>query len=514
MKTATEVVIVLLPIAVLFVGFLILKLSAFKTSLLAWLLELVVVVVYYHQPPLKVVEASIWGIVTIWSGFLVLYTGQIFGQAYRNTGLLAVLLQSVGSILPSREKEAKALALVAVIGGFIGAFNGFAVYPVVIPGLVDLGFDSLQAVTAFLVYFGWPQPFVSLFIVPNISNVASHVPVVDIVRVAGIMAIPLVFVSLLGFLKILGFRFFDAKTQILYWGVALSYTISIILFTQIWPAYGVLMLISGAVLSFCVLYVYGRMAKRTVALEALSLSAAATPVEIVPVHSSIMQFKAYAPLFLGVVFVLISTIPIVKKLLAHLTFSFSFWGYAPVPVSLFTSAGFFIFLTAMVCYLFHNQPAHLGADLLAATKRSRASLMTLAVGSALVYLLVDTGQIQLLARVLSHGGIRVYASLSPFFEFLGGMAFGQGLPADFLLARMQIPVAHTLGIPLAVLVGIVTVMSEGPPNALKPTQIAYTQALVNLEGKDGTIFLICLKWQILQLIVETICAIFLVFCSI
>ena len=36
--------------------------------------ELMVVLAYYQQPPLKVVEASVWGIVTIWSGFLVLYT--------------------------------------------------------------------------------------------------------------------------------------------------------------------------------------------------------------------------------------------------------------------------------------------------------------------------------------------------------------------------------------------------------------------------------------------------------
>jgi L-lactate permease len=53
-------------------------------------------------------------------------------------------------------------------------------------------------------------------------------------------------------------------------------------------------------------------------------------------------------------------------------------------------------------------------------------------------------------------------------------------------------------------------MSEGPPNALKPTQIAYAQSLANISGKDGEIFRICLKWQLLQLVVETICAVLLV----
>jgi len=53
-------------------------------------------------------------------------------------------------------------------------------------------------------------------------------------------------------------------------------------------------------------------------------------------------------------------------------------------------------------------------------------------------------------------------------------------------------------------------LSEGPPNALKPTQIAYTQSPANVTGEDGEIFRICLKWQVLQLIVGTIAGIGLV----
>lgn len=503
MKNAFEVAVALLPIAALFVSFLAFRLSAFRASLAAWVVEFLVVLIYYQQPLLKVVESSIWGIVTIWSGFLVLYTGQIFGQTYRSTGLLDILLESVESILPAHEKQAKGLALVVVIGGFLGAFNGFAVYPVAIPGLVALGFDSVQAVTSFLVYFGWPQAFVSLFIVPNISNVASHVPVVDIIRVAGLMTIPLVFVSLLAFMMQLRCDFRQGRMQLLFVSLGLSNAVAIILFTQIWPDYGILMLIAGAAISLAVLYAYGRIAKRSAPPD----TATDQPVASRP---PLMRFRAYAPLGLGVLIVLLASLPSAKAWLAHLSFGIAAWGYEPVSINLFTAAGFFILLTALVCYPFGPVRANPLRDLAAATRRSRPSLSTLAVGSALVYLLVDSGQIQLLARVLSDGGRTVYATLSPLMEFLGGMAFGQGLPADFLLAKMQLPVAPLLGIPLAVLVGIVTVMSEGPPNALKPTQIAYAQSLANISGKDGEIFRICLKWQVLQLVVETICAVLLV----
>ena len=170
-------------------------------------------------------------------------------------------------------------------------------------------------------------------------------------------------------------------------------------------------------------------------------------------------------------------------------------------------------MTALICYLFSLERANPAKDFSIASRRSVRSLSTLAVGSALVYLLVDTGQIQLLARVLLGGGKATYAWLSPTMEAVGGIAFGQGLPADFLLAAMQASVAPALGIPLAVLVGIVTVMSEGPPNPLKPTQIAYTQSLANVEGKDGEIFRACLKWQILGLAAATIAAVALVYLS-
>jgi lactate permease len=513
MRTTIDVLIAMLPIATLFVGFLVFRLTAFATSFWAWVLEVLIVLTYYGQPPPKVVEGSLWGIITIWSGFLVLYTGQVFGQSYRSTGLLSVLLDSVGSMLPPDDKQARALALVVVIGGFIGAFNGFAVYPVAIPGLVALGFDSVQAIKGFLVYFAWPQPFVSLFVVPNISNVATHVPIVDIVRAAGFVAIPFVFVSILGFMKLLGSSFSSARTQFLFWSMGLSNTIALIVFTQLWPEYGILMLIAGAALSLAVLYVYGRYAKAAVQRVALVGAASAAATGHPPVHSAPIQARAYAPLLIGVALVILTKVPAVGKAIESLRFRVGLWGYKPIEINIFTSAGFFVLVTALLCYLFMLQRANPAADFAAASRRSVRSLSTLAVGSALVYLLVDTGQIQLLARVLLSGGKAVYVCLSPTLEAVGGIAFGQGLPADFLLAAMQVSVAPALGVPLAVLVGIVTVMSEGPPNPLKPTQIAYTQSLANVEGYDGEIFRTCLKWQILGLAVATVAAVALVYLS-
>lgn len=56
-------------------------------------------------------------------------------------------------------------------------------------------------------------------------------------------------------------------------------------------------------------------------------------------------------------------------------------------------------------------------------------------------------------------------------------------------------------------------MSATPPNPLKPTQIAYTQSLANVTGKDGEIFRTTLKWQPLALVAATIAAVLPVYVS-
>lgn len=512
MKTTIEVTLALIPFAMLIAGFLVFRLDALFTSICAWAIEMIVFLFYYHFGLTKSIEAAIWGNITMWTGFLVLYTGQIFGQAYRSTGLLQTLLTSVESILPARDKEGRAIALVTVVGGFIGAFNGFATYPVTIPGLVELGFGGTQAAAAYLVYFSWSVPFVSLFIAANISNVATHLPIPEIAQVSGILTIPLVFVSLFGFLRILGFRFLERETQVLFWLLGAANVAGIVLFTQVWPSYYILTLISSSAISLLVLYVYGRMAQPSASGNVSAAAPAVSPANAAPKPSASPVnhvIRAYAPLVLGAVIVAVTSIGSIKSLLGHLSFNVSAWGYAPININIVTSAGFFIFLTALCCYFFRLKPSNAAKDFVIASKRSASSLATLFVGSAMVYLMVDSGQIALLGNVLSAAGRLVYSAAFPVLAFLGGMAFGQGLPGDFMFAHMQIPVAALLGVPLIVLVGIVTVVTMGPANPLKPALIRYVASLANVKGQDGAIFRTTLPWQLLQVAVTAVLSIIL-----
>ncbi len=503
MKTTFEVALALVPFVALFAGFLLFRLNGLVASFYAWLCEMAVFLFYYDMPVIRSVEASLWSNIAMWSAFLVIYAGQIFGQAYRATGLLSVLCEAVESIMPAGDRKGRAIAMVAVVGGFIGAFNGFATYPVTIPGLVELGFDGVQAITAYLCFFSWQESFVSLFISANIANAATQIPIASLAPYIGILNIPLCFLTCLGFFKLLGFRLGDRDSQVLMLLSGTANVIAITVFCILWPELYILTLIGGAGLSLLFLTLYGRYAGR---LGINGLAKASDRATAPAKRNMGPAMQAFAPLLIGIACVLVAHLPVVEHWLEGAAFKVALWGYSPTKVSFFTSAGFFVLITAASCYVFSVQSANPLRDFVLASRRASSSLATFFVGSAMVYLMVDSGQVKLLGDVLSGGGRVVYAAFNPVLAYFAGMAFGQGLPATFMLSKLQMTVGPSLAIGLPLLVAIVTVETVGPNNPLKPTIIRLGASLVGVEGKDPLIFRLLLPWQLLGLAVTAVIA--------
>jgi lactate permease len=155
------------------------------------------------------------------------------------------------------------------------------------------------------------------------------------------------------------------------------------------------------------------------------------------------------------------------------------------------------------CYFFRLKPSRLVNDFLRGTRHGSSSLITLLFGSATVYLMLDSGQIGLLGRVLSSGGRAAYQLFDSGLIFLGGMTFGQGAPAVFLFSRMQMLPAVALGLPLGLLVGLVNLVAMGPTNAIKPPLIRFAASLVDTD-RDRDIFRLGLYWGLVQIVVATI----------
>jgi lactate permease len=487
------------------------------TAILTCAVEFIVVVSYFHMAPVRSVEAALWGNLTMWSVFILLWSGQIFGQTFRATGLIPVLLDSFGSLSPAKDRQGRALTMVTLLSGFVGTFNLYAVYPVAIPALAELGFDGIQAAAGYLIYASWCIPFAALFIGAVIASTATGLPVSEIARASGLLTIPLVFVSVYGTYRILGFRFLERGSQTLFWIVSLSNVAGIVLFTQLWPQYHELTLMAGGLIALPLLALYGRLQQRSVLLgdhapdvpsdSPASIQAAG---QTSPSYAISMRIKAYVPLLFAIAYATITHRPAVARALSRFDFQVAAWGFNPVKLNLLSTPAVPLLVAIASCYLVRLKKASLLNDVVRGTRHGASSLSTLLFGSATVYLMVATGQIIFLGQVLAKGGRATYEVLDAALIFLGGMTFGQGAPAIFLFSRMQITSAAKLALPLALLVGLVNLVAMGPTNAVKPALIRFAASLVDIKGRDRDIFRIGLYWGIVQIIVTTIVFMFLV----
>jgi lactate permease len=498
-----------LPFATLIAGFLLFRLSALMTAILTCVVEFIVVVTYFHMSPIRSVEAALWGNLTMWSVFVLLWSGQIFGQTFRATGLIPVLLDSFGSMSPAGDRQGRALTMITLLSGFVGTFNLYAVYPVAIPALAELGFDGIQAAAGYLIYASWCIPFAALFIGAVIASTATGLPISEIARASGLLTIPLVFVSVYGTYRILGFRFLERGGQTLFWIVSLSNVAGIVLFTQCWPQYHELTLMAGGLIALPLLALYGRSQRRSLLVDAdhASLDSSATgsaAIRSSRSYTSSMKIKAYVPLLFAIAYATITHLPTIARALSRFDFQVAAWGFSPVKMNLLSTPAVPLLVAIASCYAVRLKKASLLNDVVRGTRHGASSLSTLLFGSATVYLMVATGQIVFLGQVLANGGRVTYEVLDAGLIFLGGMTFGQGAPAIFLFSRMQITSAAKLGFSLALLVGLVNLVAMGPTNAVKPALIRFAASLVDIKGRDRDIFRIGLYWGILQIIVTTI----------
>ena len=470
-------------------------------------------VLYFKTAPVHAGEAALWGSVAVWPTLFVTFTAQIFGFCYRQTGLMRIMLDSIGSLFPKHEVEGRAFALLSPISGVFANFEGRAAYPVIVPGLVELGYSPVQASAAALVFMTWVMPFASFMIGAIIANMATHVPIPVIAVAVGQFAIPQIFLCTYATFKILGFKFFTRESQAMYWVTTLPYVVAIFLFTEIRPQYYALGLIVGALLNIACLYLYGSLSKRRsgegrrVGSQPIpaSLSAAANPAASATGELSwSLILRGWGPLFVGFAYAAFMFSSWGKDILSHLAFNVTAWGFKPVDVNLFNTPGMPILIGAFSAYLFRTQPANLIHDVGVGLHRGVSPMLTFMLGAAVMYLLVDTKQIDFLGSLLSSGGVNLFKLLDSALVVFGGTIFGSGTPTIFTFSTMQLPAVTKFGLPLTLLLGLVVVGGIGVTNACKPPNVRFVAALVGIKGgQDWEVFTIGMKWVVWQIVLFT-----------
>jgi L-lactate permease len=298
--------------------------------------------------------------------------------------------------------------------------------------------------------------------------------------------------------------------------VSLSNILGLVLFMEVWPSLYLLGLFAGTGFAIAGLATYGSWQKRHPLFLKRQSDAAATDerssavndlaAAAPPRYLRSVLIRAYGPLAVAVVYILLEMVPAYRSVLQHLQFSFAAWGYSPITVQFFTSPAFIILLAAFSSYVFAGTRGGSPIkDIAVGTAHSASSLTTMILSSSIMYLMADTGQLSFLGNKLAECGRIGYQLLDAAVIVLGGTIFGAGTPAVFAFAQMQMPAAASLGLPAVLLLGMVTLGALGCTNGLKPPTVRFVASLVNLDASgDNDIFRKGLLWACLQAVVLTL----------
>ena len=434
-------------------------------------------------------KAILWGIICLWTAFLVFWGGQLFGVAFRTTGLLKLMIGVIGHLVPS--KEGRSFALVSIITSAVGAFNGYATFPVLIPGLKEMGYPGRKAAVAWMVYYTWIVAYVSLYVSAHIAAGVAGIEITTLIHLMGIMSLPICFISSTGFFVIMGF---DAKKRdnlCIAAMVTACNVLSVLLFMVLLPKFHLFTLFFASVSNLIALRLYGRrMDSRLVELgDGLEggRGDAANPGWVRG------ALRAFAPLVICMALMLLVSGPLAAPA-ALCAWQVSLWGYGTVSVNLVTAPGTFILITALLCYAFAPAGAerHIAKDFVTGTKKALPSIGALMCGAAMVQLLLDTAQLQNFLQAIADMGNGGYICSLSGLAFACGLAFNQSIPAIRMFLSIALPMSFGAGA-LPVIAALVCLSTTNP---MKPALLKLGASLADIPGQDGRLFADCLPWQL------------------
>lgn len=148
---------------------------------------------------------------------ILLWSGQIFGQTFRATGLIPVLLDSFGSISPASDRQGRALTMITLLSGFV-------------------------ALSTFTRSILLPSP-----LLPNLASMASRQRPAISSTPPG--ASPRSSSRSMAPTRSWASAFWNAEARLSSGFVSLGNIAGIVLFTQLWPQYHELTLVAGGLIA-------------------------------------------------------------------------------------------------------------------------------------------------------------------------------------------------------------------------------------------------------------------------
>jgi lactate permease len=512
-----------LPLIVLFILLGVLRMTAWKASLVALLVSLVVAVAVYSMP---VGQALLSGTLGAVFGFfpilwIVINAIWVYNMTVE-TGHFDVLQRSFARV--SSDQRIQAVIIAFCFGALLEALAGFGT-PVAITSvmLIALGLSPMKSAVVALVANTAPVAFGALAAPITALSTTSGLPVADLGAMTGrqtpVLAVfvPLVLVFLVdgkrGVRATLpatlacGFTF--AVTQYL-----ASNFLSVPL-TDIVAA----LFSAGAVVA--VLRVWSPSEPYTVeharaaaaaedaagsGLPAAGGVTTTTRTDVLP-ETRAHVLRAYAPYLVIIVVFSLAQIPAIKSALGSVTQKFGWPGLdvrdpAGKPLSLETfkfdwlaAAGTLLLISGLITIpLLGISPARALARYGATYVQLKFAIITVMSVLALAYVMNASGQTASLGLFLAGAG-GLFALIAPVLGWLGVAVTGSDTSANTLFGALQVSAANQVGMS-----PILAAAANGAGGVLgkmvSPQNLAIAAGAVGLAGREGDIFRKVVGWSL------------------
>ena len=513
-----------LPLLALFVLLGVLRMTAWKASLLGLVVALLVAVIVYRMP---VGQALLSGSLGAVYGFfpilwIVLNAIWIYNMTVES-GHFDVLQRSFAKV--SSDQRIQAVIVAFCFGALLEALAGFGT-PVAITSvmLIAIGLNPMKAAVVALVANTAPVAFGALAAPITALSTTSGISVADLGAMTGrqtpVLAVfvPVVLVFLVDGMRgvratlpaslACGFTF--AVTQYL-----ASNFLSVPL-TDIVAA----LFAAGAVVA--VLRVWSPSEPYTVEHARAAAAAdqddfggggatvTATRTVVLP-ETRAHVLRAYAPYAVIIVVFSLAQVPAIKKLLDSVTHKFRWPGldlHDPsgkvLALQTFTfnwlgAAGTLLLISGLITIpLLGITPARALARYGSTYAQLKFAIITVMSVLALAYVMNASGQTASLGLFLAGAGA-LFALISPVLGWLGVAVTGSDTSANTLFGALQVSAANQVGISptlAAAANGAGGVLGK----MISPQNLAIAAGAVGLAGREGDIFRRVIGWSLVFLV--------------
>ena len=513
-----------LPLLALFVLLGVLRMTAWKASLLGLVVALLVAVIVYRMP---VGQALLSGTLGAVYGFfpilwIVLNAIWIYNMTVES-GHFDVLQRSFAKV--SEDQRIQAVIVAFCFGALLEALAGFGT-PVAITSvmLIAIGLNPMKAAVVALVANTAPVAFGALAAPITALSTTSGISVADLGAMTGrqtpllALFVPVVLVFLVdgkrGVRATLpaslacGFTF--AVTQYL-----ASNFLSVPL-TDIVAA----LFAAGAVVA--VLRVWSPSKPYTVEHARAAAAAdqddfggggatvTATRTAVLP-ETRAHVLRAYAPYAIIIVVFSLAQVPAVKKLLDSVTHKFRWPGLdlhdpsgKALALQTFTfnwlgAAGTLLLISGLITIpVLGITPARALARYGSTYAQLKFAIITVMSVLALAYVMNASGQTASLGLFLAGAGA-LFALISPVLGWLGVAVTGSDTSANTLFGALQVSAANQVGISptlAAAANGAGGVLGK----MISPQNLAIAAGAVGLAGREGDIFRKVIGWSLVFLV--------------